>query len=222
MTYCKKPALGPAPSRRSGQLTHTWWAVLDKTRHIWLFLTSEYYQTQAVMFQANLQLTRARDCKSSWDAGLVLTESCHICAGGQNPWYQLEKQYHSSSRKWAVFAWLSLNSPKHSGYLSIVFKKGQVSFQCLQQAAMKLVYKPLPAQGLSSVRDIHTPSLLFPQSGCFFPIYNIRTMLNLIPLTVFGRQFLPGKVTLLSQTGEIPPTPCNFWAAHLVSQTSSS
>lgn len=62
------------------------------------------------------------------DTSLVLTESRHICAGGQKPWHQLEKQHHISSRKWVVFAWLSLNSPKHSGYLLTVFKKGKFQF----------------------------------------------------------------------------------------------
>lgn len=74
---------------------------------------------------------------------------------------------------------------------------------------MPFVYKPLPTQGPTSVRDVHTPSLLFPQTGRFLPVYNTRTILNLIPVTVSGREFLPGKVTLLSWTGLIPPTLCN-------------
>lgn len=158
------------------------------------------------------------------DTGLLLTESCHICTGGQNPWRQLEKQHYISSRKWAVFAWLSLNSPKCSDYLLIVFKKGQVSSSVSNRMPCTLCITT-PTQSPSCVRDVHTPSLLFPQTGfpqtgCFLPGYKTRTMLNLIPLTVLSRQFLPAKGTLPSQTGLIPPS-VNSWAAHLVSQTSS-
>lgn len=174
-----------------------------------MFLTSDCYQTQAVTSQVTLQHTRASQrllkLLRYW---FGFSESCHICAGGQNPQYQLEKEHHISSSKWSMFARLNLNSHKHSGYLLTVFKKGGVSVQCLQQAALQLVYKPSPTQGPSPVRDVHT-SLLLPQAGCFLPVYATRMMLSLIPLTVFSSQFLPEKVSLTSWTGLIPPSPCN-------------
>lgn len=90
-----------------------------------------------------------------------------------------------------------------------MFKKGAVSVQCLQQAALQLGYEPPPTQGPKPVRGEHTPSLLFPQAGYFLPVYGTRMMLNLIPLTVFSSQLLPGKVLLTSWTGLMPPSPCN-------------
>lgn len=175
------------------------------------------YLTEAVTSWVTLQHTRDRQ-------GLLkflrywfdFSESCH------NPQYQLEKQHHISSSKRSMFAWLSSNSHKHSGYLLTAFKKAGVSVQCLQQAALQLVYKPPPAHGPSPVRDVHTPSLLLPQAGCFLPVYATRMMLSLIPLTVFSSQFLPAKVSLTSWTDLMSPSPCNSWAAHQVSQTSSS
>lgn len=98
-----------------------------------------------------------------------------------------------SSRKQVVFTGPSSASPEHSDYLLIVFKKGQVAVQCPQHAAMQLEYKSQPIWGLSSVRDVHAPLLLFPQISCFIPPCNARTMLNLIPLTVFSSSSYLGK-----------------------------
>lgn len=115
---------------------------------MWLFLT--------VTSQVTLQHTRVSQgllkLLRDW---FGFSDSCHICAKGQNPQYQLEKQHHLSSSKWSMFAWLSLNYPKHSGYLLFVFKK--VSVQCPQQAALQLAYKPPQhgAQVLSRMSHHH-------------------------------------------------------------------
>lgn len=112
----------------------------------------------------------------------------------------------------------SLNSSKHSGYLC--WKKGE--FQFSVSSRLPCSWATFPNTGPKSCEGVHTPSLLFSQAGYFLPVYGTRMMLNLIPLTVFSSQFLPEKVPLTSWTGLMPPSPCNTWAAHPVSQTSSS